>query len=72
MNEDIRVLVRTSYLHERPTLRAAGADLVFSGEWEVALAMTVAILKDMGAATEKINAERERLRADLFDDFGAG
>jgi len=65
------VLVRTAYLRERPTLRAAGADLVFSGEGEVAFAMNEAILRDMGASSERINKERERLRADLFDDFGA-
>ncbi len=72
LNETIRVLVRTAYLHERPRLRAAGADLVFSGEGEVALAMNEAILRDMGATMERIARERDKLRADLFDDIGEG
>ncbi len=71
LNEGVRVLVRTAYLHERSRLRAAGADLVFSGEGEVALAMIEAILQDLGATTERISRERDRLRADLFDDFEA-
>jgi CPA2 family monovalent cation:H+ antiporter-2 len=68
LNPDIRILVRTAYLRERPALRAAGADLVFSGEGEVALAMNEAILRDMGATSQKISKERERLRKDLFGD----
>ncbi len=68
LNPDIRILVRTAYLRERPILRAAGADMVFSGEGEVALAMNEAILKDMGATRDTIHKERERLRADLFGD----
>jgi CPA2 family monovalent cation:H+ antiporter-2 len=68
LNPDIRILVRTAYLRERPALRAAGADLVFSGEGEVALAMNEAILRGMGATGQKISRERERLRKDLFGD----
>jgi len=68
LNEDIRVIVRSSYLRERPGLRAAGADLVFSGEAEVALAMNEAMLRDLGATPEAIAREREKLRADLFSD----
>jgi CPA2 family monovalent cation:H+ antiporter-2 len=68
LNEDIRIIVRTAYLRERQALRTAGADVVFSGEGEVALAMNEAILKDMGATKETIAREREQLRADLFGD----
>jgi CPA2 family monovalent cation:H+ antiporter-2 len=68
LNGDIRVIVRTAYLRERPALRAAGADLVFSGEAEVALAMNEAILRDLGATPDAIAREREKLRADLFGD----
>jgi len=70
LNRDIRVIVRSSYLRERPGLRAAGADLVFSGEAEVALAMNEAILRDLGATPDAIAREREKLRADLFGDTG--
>jgi CPA2 family monovalent cation:H+ antiporter-2 len=68
LNQDIRVIVRSDYLRERPALRAAGADLVFSGEAEVALAMNEAILRELGATTETVDKERERLRKDLFGD----
>ncbi len=40
LNPRIRVLVRCAYLREMPPLRKAGANGVFSGEGEVALAMT--------------------------------
>lgn len=66
LNPKIRVLVRTPYLRERPVLRQAGADRVFTGEGEVALAMTESLLRDLGATPEQIDRERERVRADLF------
>ena len=68
LNQDIRVVVRSAYLRERPALRAAGADLVFSGEAEVALAMNEAVLRDLGAGADRIDEERERLRKDLLGD----
>ena len=68
LNQDIRILARTSFLRERQALRAAGADMVFSGEGEVALAMNEAVLVDRGASRETIVRERDRLRADLFGD----
>jgi CPA2 family monovalent cation:H+ antiporter-2 len=68
LNPDIRVIVRSAYLRERPALLGAGADLVFSGEAEVALAMNDAILRDLGAAPDVILREREKLRADLFGE----
>ena len=64
MNPDIRILARSAYLRERPPLLAAGADAVFSGEGEVALAMTEAILRDLGATPEQIDRERENLLGD--------
>jgi len=66
LNPDIRVLVRAAYLRERPGLREAGADEVYTGEGEVALAMTEAVLRDLGAIPEQIDRERDRVRADLF------
>lgn len=68
LNPQIRVLVRTAYLREVPDLRAAGADGVFSGEGEVALAMTEFILERFNATPEQIERERDRVRAELFDD----
>jgi len=63
---EIRVLVRSSYVKERDALREAGADQVFSGEAEVALAMNEAILRDLGARGQKIARQREKVRADLY------
>ena len=49
------------------TLRhgSAGADVVFSGEGEVALAFTEAILENLGATPEQIQRERARVHAEL-------
>jgi monovalent cation:H+ antiporter-2, CPA2 family len=66
LNPMVRVLVRCSYLQERTALRDAGADGVFSGEGEVALAMTESVLRELGAIPEQIDRQRERVRADLF------
>jgi CPA2 family monovalent cation:H+ antiporter-2 len=66
LNPKIRVLVRSSYLHELPALRQAGADAVFSGEGEVALTMMEFILRQLGATPEQIDRERERIREELF------
>ncbi len=66
MNPDIRVLARTAYLREVPELKAAGADGVFAGEGEVALAMTEFILDSFGATPEQVDRERDRIRRNLF------
>lgn len=67
LNPDVRVLARSAYLRERPVLRRAGADEVFAGEGEVALAMTESVLRELGATPDQIDRERERLREDLLD-----
>ncbi len=59
-------MVRSNYLLELPVLREAGADLVFSGEGEVALSMTEALLERLGATPEQIDRERSRIRSELF------
>ena len=61
-----RVYARAAYLREIPALRRAGADAVFTGEGEVALAMTEFILRTMGASAEQIDRERDRSREELF------
>jgi CPA2 family monovalent cation:H+ antiporter-2 len=66
LNPEIRVLARSNYVAEIPTLRRAGADAVFSGEGEVALAFTVATLSDLGATPEQIDRERERVHEELI------
>jgi CPA2 family monovalent cation:H+ antiporter-2 len=66
LNPDIRVLARGAYVAELAPLKKAGADLVFSGEGEVALALTVAVLGELGATAEQIDRERQRVRRELL------
>jgi CPA2 family monovalent cation:H+ antiporter-2 len=67
LNPDIRIFARSAYLRELTALRRAGADRAFSGEGEVALALTEALLRGLGASPEQIDRERERVRSDLFE-----
>ena len=66
INPRVRVLARAGYLKEIPALRRAGADVVFSGEGEVALTMTEFLLRQLGATEEQIDRQRERIRDELF------
>ena len=66
LNPQVRVLARTTYLREVTALTDAGADDIFSGEGEVALAFTVAILSRLGATAEQIDRERGRVHDELF------
>jgi CPA2 family monovalent cation:H+ antiporter-2 len=65
LNPEVRVLVRCSYVREQAALRKAGADEVFSGEGEVALAITASVLRRLGAVPEQIDRERDRVRAEM-------
>ncbi len=65
-NPEIRVFARASYLREIPSLTKAGADVVFTGEGEVAMTMTEFILRQLGASGEQIERERDRIRSELF------
>jgi CPA2 family monovalent cation:H+ antiporter-2 len=66
LNPNVRVFARTAYLREIPSLTRAGADVVFTGEGEVAMTMTEFILRQLGASAEQIDRERDRIRAELF------
>jgi CPA2 family monovalent cation:H+ antiporter-2 len=66
LNPRIRILARAGYLRNVPALRAAGADRVFAAEGEIALAVTEAVLRELGATPDQIDRERERLHGDLF------
>ena len=46
--------------------RRAGAKDVFSGEGEVALAMTEAVLRRLGATPDQIDRERQRLHGEFL------
>ncbi|HSL23654.1 MAG TPA: cation:proton antiporter [Vicinamibacterales bacterium] len=67
LNPRIRVLARTTHLRDRDALRRAGADIVYSGEGEVALALVEAVLHRLGATAEQIDRERARAHSELFE-----
>jgi CPA2 family monovalent cation:H+ antiporter-2 len=64
-NPKVRVLARASYLRDVAGLKAAGADEVYSGEGEVALAFVEDILEKLGATPEQIERERARAHREL-------
>jgi CPA2 family monovalent cation:H+ antiporter-2 len=65
LNPAIRVLARASYLRDISALKNAGADRVYSGEGEVALAFIADILDTLGATPEQIDRERARAHHEL-------
>ena len=66
LNPQVRALARSYYLRETEVMRRAGADEVFSGEGEVALAMTEYVLGILGATPEQMDRERQRVREEVF------
>jgi monovalent cation:H+ antiporter-2, CPA2 family len=71
LNPEVHTFVRSGYLRDVPALASAGAQRVFTGEGEVALAMTEAVLRDLGATPEQIDRERARAREELFGPVSA-
>lgn len=67
LNPRITIFARSNYLGEVAELRESGADLVISGEGEVALSMTELLLTRLGATPDQLDRERERIRS----EFGA-
>jgi CPA2 family monovalent cation:H+ antiporter-2 len=65
LNPHVRVLARVSYLRDVPALKDAGANSVYSGEGEVALAFIEDILDSLGATPEQIERERARAHVEL-------
>jgi len=66
INPGIQVIARADYLGQTESLRKAGADQVFSGEGEVALAITDSILRQLGTTPGQLDEERLRIRRELF------
>lgn len=65
INPKIRVLARAVHLRDAAALRACGVDEVFSGEGEVAMALTAAILMQLGATPDQVDRERMRVQSEL-------
>jgi len=68
VNPQIHIVSRVDYLSQAEALRKAGADEVFSGEGEVALAITDSILRELGATPDQLDEERARIRTELFSE----
>jgi CPA2 family monovalent cation:H+ antiporter-2 len=66
LNPKLVIFARSNYLQELSELRDAGADVVFSGEGEVALSMTEFLLRELGATPEQLDRERARIRSEFF------
>jgi CPA2 family monovalent cation:H+ antiporter-2 len=67
LKPSIRVLARAPYLRDVRALKQAGAETVFSGEGEVALAFIEDILDRLGATPEQIDRARERAHRELTE-----
>lgn len=65
----IRVLVHTAFLREARALRTDQAVAVFSGEGEVALTMSMYLMRVFGATEEQMVREGRRIRAELDGDL---
>jgi monovalent cation:H+ antiporter-2, CPA2 family len=65
MNPKIKVMARAVHLRDAAALRACGVDDVFSGEGEVAMALTAAILRQLGATPDQVDRERMRVQSEL-------
>jgi CPA2 family monovalent cation:H+ antiporter-2 len=68
LNPDLFVAARCQFLRDVEKLRKSGADAAFSGEGEVALAMTEFMLTRLGATPEQIDRERERIHETIRAD----
>jgi monovalent cation:H+ antiporter-2, CPA2 family len=67
INPGIHIVARADFLGEAELLRKAGANEVFSGEGEVALAIAGSILRELGATPEQLDEARERIRQKLLE-----
>lgn len=67
LNPDIHVFARADFLRDIESLRKAGADEVFTGEAEVALAIAGSILDKLGTRPEQADEARERIRRWLLE-----
>ncbi|WP_437593925.1 cation:proton antiporter [Sorangium sp. So ce1000] len=72
VNPRLFVLARAFYLREVAALKKAGADVVVTGEAEVAFSMTERLLVRLGATAEQLERERDRVRGELFGGGSPG
>ena len=63
----IRILVHTAFLRDAMKLHEEAGVAAFSGEGEVALAMSIHLMREFGATEEQMENERRRIRAALSE-----
>ena len=68
LESGVRVLAARPISASAASCTASGANAVFAGEGEVALAMAESVMRELGASPEQIDRERERVRAELFGE----
>lgn len=68
INPQISIMAYTTYIRSAQALRRDGAELVFSGEEEVALSMSASVLRAFGAPEEQIARERQAARERWADN----
>jgi monovalent cation:H+ antiporter-2, CPA2 family len=69
-NPRIHIIARADYLGDVEALKNAGADEVFTGEGEVALAIAGGVLRALGATPEQVYESCERTRGKLLRAAG--
>jgi CPA2 family monovalent cation:H+ antiporter-2 len=65
LNPAVHLVVRVDYVAQTQSLLTAGVDEVITDDGEVALALTISILKELGATPEQLAEERERTRKEM-------
>lgn len=68
-NSRIHIVARADFLRDTSLLKKAGADEVFTGEGEVALAVAGSILQELGSTPEQLDEARERIRLRLINTY---
>lgn len=71
LNPSVHVMVHTTYIRNAQTLLNEGAQAVYSGEAEVAFAMTSHVLRSLGATEEQVQQTRRDARRRFFGELKA-
>ena len=71
LNPKVHVMAHTTYIRNAQTLANEGAQAVYSGEAEVAFAMTSHVLRALGATEEQVQQTRRSARRRFFGELRA-
>lgn len=65
INPNIMLVINAAFLRDAKNLKDSADATVFSGEGEVAIAMSMFLMREFGATEEQIESERRRIRAEM-------